>query len=216
MKKIDVQNFFYSIGAVIILLGVIAKFLEWRSQEILLLTGLATEAFVFIISSIQKKVEEKKYQWENVFPELLSNEKLNIDLQESIKAAADMHAEYLKTTEKTLLGFASFNENLEKILHEHTATLNSTSELLNISRSNIEKLNEAFLYVNQSMDNFKILDQNILYFNNVTKDTSEVMSISKGTLISINSTLEDFNSNVSSLNNVSQNMLSGIKQSVNS
>ena len=32
-RKFDVFNFFYSIGAVVILIGVIAKFLEWKLQD---------------------------------------------------------------------------------------------------------------------------------------------------------------------------------------
>ena len=42
-RQFDVFNFFYSIGAVVILIGVIAKFLEWKLQDPLLLTGLGAE-----------------------------------------------------------------------------------------------------------------------------------------------------------------------------
>ena len=71
-KRLDKLNFFYSIGAVVILIGVIAKFLEWRMQDILLLTGLSVEALVFGVSSIQFIDNvDKKYKWENVFPELV-------------------------------------------------------------------------------------------------------------------------------------------------
>jgi hypothetical protein len=67
-RKFDVFNFFYSIGAVVILIGVIAKFLEWKLQDPLLLTGLGVEALVFTMSAIQykdDKVEKRKVKAEN-------------------------------------------------------------------------------------------------------------------------------------------------------
>lgn len=52
-KKLDVLNLFYSIGAVVILLGVIAKLLEWEVQDIFMTVGLTMEAVVFGVSSIR-------------------------------------------------------------------------------------------------------------------------------------------------------------------
>lgn len=61
-KTLDWFNFFYSLGAVIILSGVIAKLLELKGQDILMTTGLSIEIFIFAISSIklvEKKVKNK-------------------------------------------------------------------------------------------------------------------------------------------------------------
>ena len=61
-KKLDVFNFFYSFAAVIILIGVIAKLLEWPSQDILITLGLVIEALVFGISAVkfsEVKVDKK-------------------------------------------------------------------------------------------------------------------------------------------------------------
>ena len=52
-KKLDLFNFFYSLGAVIILLGVIAKLLEWEGQDILMTVGLSMEIFIFALSAIK-------------------------------------------------------------------------------------------------------------------------------------------------------------------
>lgn len=52
-KKLDILNLFYSLGAVIILLGVIAKLLEWEVQDIFMTVGLTMEAVVFGVSSIK-------------------------------------------------------------------------------------------------------------------------------------------------------------------
>jgi len=58
-KKLDIFNLFYSGAAVVILIGVIAKLLEWPSQDILITSGLAIEALVFGVSAI-RFVEVKK------------------------------------------------------------------------------------------------------------------------------------------------------------
>ena len=52
-KKLDVFNFFFSSAAVVILIGVIAKILEWPSQDLLITVGLSIEAVVFGLSSIR-------------------------------------------------------------------------------------------------------------------------------------------------------------------
>jgi hypothetical protein len=52
-RKFDYLNFLYSLGAVIILIGVIAKLLEWEVQDFFMTLGLSTEAVVFGISSIK-------------------------------------------------------------------------------------------------------------------------------------------------------------------
>ena len=46
-KKLDIFNLFYSGAAVVILIGVIAKLLEWPAQDLLITGGLAIEAVVF-------------------------------------------------------------------------------------------------------------------------------------------------------------------------
>ena len=60
-KKLDIFNLFYSGAAVVILIGVIAKLLEWPAQDLLITGGLAIEAVVFGVSAIKfVEVEEKQ------------------------------------------------------------------------------------------------------------------------------------------------------------
>lgn len=58
-KKLDILNLFYSLGAVVILIGVIAKLLEWEVQDIFMTVGLTMEAIVFGVSSIRFITKEK-------------------------------------------------------------------------------------------------------------------------------------------------------------
>ncbi|MEN9697523.1 MAG: hypothetical protein RLZ56_944 [Bacteroidota bacterium] len=60
-KKLDIFNLFYSGAAVVILIGVIAKLLEWPAQDVLITGGLAIEALVFGVSAIKYvEVDEKQ------------------------------------------------------------------------------------------------------------------------------------------------------------
>lgn len=60
-KKLDIFNLFYSGAAVVILIGVIAKLLEWPAQDILITGGLAIEAVVFGVSAVKFiEVDEKQ------------------------------------------------------------------------------------------------------------------------------------------------------------
>jgi hypothetical protein len=52
-RKLDIFNLFYSSAAVVILIGVIAKLLEWPAQDILITVGLGIEAIVFAVSAIR-------------------------------------------------------------------------------------------------------------------------------------------------------------------
>ena len=60
-KKLDIFNLFYSGAAVVILIGVIAKLLEWPAQDLLITLGLSIEAVVFGVSAIKYvEVEDKR------------------------------------------------------------------------------------------------------------------------------------------------------------
>ena len=60
-KKLDIFNLFYSGAAVVILVGVIAKLLEWPAQDLLITLGLSIEALVFGVSAFKfVEVEEKQ------------------------------------------------------------------------------------------------------------------------------------------------------------
>ncbi|MDR1562343.1 MAG: gliding motility protein GldL [Dysgonamonadaceae bacterium] len=65
---------FYSIGAAIIIVGVLAKLMHWPYGlgNFLLYFGFITEALVFIISAFDRPTRE--YEWNRVFPVLSDEE----------------------------------------------------------------------------------------------------------------------------------------------
>jgi hypothetical protein len=76
-SKFDYLNFLYSIGAVIILIGVIAKLLEWEVQDFFMTLGLSTEAVVFAISSVKYIKSQKQVETQNDNTEALETPEID-------------------------------------------------------------------------------------------------------------------------------------------
>lgn len=72
---LDPITFIYGVGAAIVLVGAMFKFLGWQFANELFIIGLTVEAIVFLISAFERKVDDKEYNWENVFPQLEKEEK---------------------------------------------------------------------------------------------------------------------------------------------
>lgn len=64
-----VVNIIYSAGASVVILGALFKILHWPGASQVLMLGMFTEAFLFLIGTLEKPHAE--YHWDNVFPQLL-------------------------------------------------------------------------------------------------------------------------------------------------
>jgi gliding motility-associated protein GldL len=69
-KKFNFLNFFYGLGATVILVAAMFKFLGWRHANTIFIVGILVEASVFFISAFDWGEDTKGYQWERVFPQL--------------------------------------------------------------------------------------------------------------------------------------------------
>jgi len=64
-----VVNIVYSAGASVVIVGALFKILHWPGASQVLMVGMFTESFLFIIGVLEKPHEE--FHWGNVFPQLL-------------------------------------------------------------------------------------------------------------------------------------------------
>lgn len=64
----------YSLGAAIVILGALFKLNHYPYGNTVILIGLGTEAFIFILSAFD--TPSKEYPWEEVFPEFATPEQL--------------------------------------------------------------------------------------------------------------------------------------------
>lgn len=167
-RKVDVFNFFYSIGAVIILIGVIAKFLEWKSQEAFLLTGLSVEALVFTMSAIQWKDNSKKYHWERIFPELIDNEDSPNSLsgvQQRIESISERYHEglvkYVNQFEAINNGILSGTNQYQDSLQQMSANLTNSAEAFHDFKGSLSKVTASFHELHVISNDIRELQENL-------------------------------------------------------
>jgi len=59
----------YSVGASVVIIGALFKILHWPGASTVLMIGMFTEAFLFIIGCLDKPHQD--FHWEHVFPQLV-------------------------------------------------------------------------------------------------------------------------------------------------
>jgi gliding motility-associated protein GldL len=69
-KQFNYLNLAYGIGAAIILIAAMFKFLGLKYANTIFVAGIFIEAIIFLISAFDWSVEKKDYEWEKVFPQL--------------------------------------------------------------------------------------------------------------------------------------------------
>ena len=65
----NVVNIIYSAGASVVIIGALFKILHWPGASQVLMVGMFTEAFLFLIGTLEHPHPE--FHWENVYPQLL-------------------------------------------------------------------------------------------------------------------------------------------------
>ena len=65
----NIVNIVYSVGASVVIIGALFKILHWPGASQVLMIGMFTEAFLFLIGTLEHPHPE--FHWENVFPQLL-------------------------------------------------------------------------------------------------------------------------------------------------
>ena len=65
----NIVNIVYSAGASVVIIGALFKILHWPGASQVLMVGMFTEAFLFLIGTLEHPHPE--FHWENVFPQLL-------------------------------------------------------------------------------------------------------------------------------------------------
>ena len=97
--RFDILNFFYGLGAAIVLVAALFKFTGMPYANEAFIVGIAVEAAVFLVSSFAYR--KKEYQWENVFPHLIGG-KENIQSTGNDLQSMSEHLNELNATLKEL------------------------------------------------------------------------------------------------------------------
>lgn len=153
-RSFDYLNFAYGLGAAIVIVGAMFKFLGWAYANEMFLIGLTTEAIVFLISGIEFRTKVERPRWERIFPQIDPNyrgeinkvdlvdiQKLYIDNSLIFKGAIeDLNQNIVKlndATEKLTQRVDQLGTNLDKLDSTTQAYDNEMTEL----KERVERLN---------------------------------------------------------------------------
>ncbi|MFT7230167.1 MAG: gliding motility-associated protein GldL [Bacteroidia bacterium] len=125
-KKFNFLNFFYGLGATVILVAAMFKFLGWRYANTIFIVGILVEASVFFISAFDWGEDTKGYQWERVFPQL--DDEDNSSNISSIELAEGTQQQQIQKIMGTVM-----------TLNSSVTELNNATEKLTKSVSMMEK-----------------------------------------------------------------------------
>lgn len=206
MKKLDLMNFFYSIGAVIILVGVIAKFLEWKSQDALLLAGLSVEALVFTFSSIQQKTSTVVYKWENIFPELISDENVNtiISTQERYNFLMNKYVTFL---EMSIESFEKQNKDTLENNQKFQQVIVSSIYVFEENLKAVGSLNQSVYNASEFLNGFAEIERDI---KSLVANFNQLKTTSQDSLLPLEDfkyQLEDLNTSLTNFNQLGKGIL---------
>ena len=215
-KNIDKPNFFYSVGAVFILLGIIAKFLEWEAQDKLLFVGLSTEVLVFAFSSIQYKEKEKVYYWEKLFPEIDSPGKLgqsSLLLNPATQSAiADKMEQYNEQLNTTLIHFSDIQKAIHDNSNQYILALFNMNNSIQQSIEHFERLQREISYINVKANDFNKVKESTDAFSRTAMDINTISENSKRELMKFNMAIADLTDSYQKILKDTEYVLKNIKK----
>ena len=200
-----ILNYAYSGGAAVVILGALFKIMHWTGANQMLILGMGTEVAIFLISAFEPQfATHMEYEWERVYPELLSTEPVAT-----------------KSADKPL------TQQLDKMLTEAKVgpdLINSLGKGLSSLADSTGKLNDltdASVAVNDFAKNARSASGNITSFATAAATaTSAVSDIGKSAQV-LSETANDatkfkeqlgqLNKNLAALNSVYGNMLTAMR-----
>lgn len=164
--QFDYLNFVYGIGAAVVIVGAIAKFLDWKYADEIFISGLATEVIVFLFSAFRfKKKSNDKYKWEKVFPGILEGSDEEFKPYDQVGLNNDVvkrNTAYLDTK------LNQMEDNIDR-LNDIFSQLTRSIEGMNSSIKKLEDANSG--YEGQMTE----LKKNLGTMNDFYTDFNEVM-----------------------------------------
>lgn len=150
--KLDLITFIYGVGAAIVLIGAMFKFLGWNYANEMFIVGLTVEAIVFLISAFERKVTEKEYQWEQVFPQLDNVDETGTAVQTNgYQSAMQQFSETLRELNTGLKEMTSavndIKTEMRSNVEQSSSMKQSVSEfnaLMTGYNDNLKKINEQY------------------------------------------------------------------------
>lgn len=148
--KLDPLNVAYGVGASVVIIGAMFKFLNFPFANEMLFVGLAVEALVFFISAFELKKEDIDYHWDRIFPQLTKEGENKIERIEEWIEQADLDPMVIQRLTKSI---ERLEQNVNRMADmSDVAQLNDQVEKMRQSSAmfeqEISKLNTSISQMN--------------------------------------------------------------------
>jgi gliding motility-associated protein GldL len=199
-------NYVYSGGAAVVIAGALFKIMHWPGANGMLIAGMGTEVLIFIVSAFEPQFVDQHYNWENVYPQLLS---------ESAVAP------------KVSSTSGSVTQQLDKLLSdakvgpELIGSLGKGLSSLSDNVSKMSDLTDATVASNDFAKNAKAASGSITGFATAATTATQSLSGLQTASVALTETASEavkfkeqlgaLNKNLASLNTVYGNMLSAMR-----
>lgn len=147
------MNFIYGAAAAVVIVGALFKILHWEFANEMLIVGMFTEAFVFLISAIDPPAED--YAWERVYPQLDDPNASPAELPDTswTQSLAQLDGSVFGELSTTITGL---NENVSKLssVTDAAGATNEYADRIREASQKIETLNSSYSVAVDSMSGF--------------------------------------------------------------
>jgi gliding motility-associated protein GldL len=149
-----VMNFIYGAAAAVVIVGALFKILHWPLANEMLIIGMFTEAFVFLVSAFDAPADE--YEWERVYPVLVDDdfvpEEKALDTSWT-NSLSELDGSVFGDLSSTLTGLNDNVSKLSSVTDAAGATEDYTSKIREAA-SKVESLNQSYGIAVDSMAGF--------------------------------------------------------------
>jgi len=145
-KQFNYLNLAYGIGAAIILIAAMFKFLGLKYANTIFVTGIFIEAIIFLISAFDWSAEKKEYEWEKVFPQLDENGNITSYSTQGIAEGTQQ-----QQIEQIMKAIISLNSSVNEL---NSATRSLTTTVENMSK-NYDTISESTRLYQEELDSLR-------------------------------------------------------------
>ena len=204
----------YGLGGAVVILGALFKLMHWPHSSLMLVVGLGSEAFIFVVSAFEP-IGKEELDWSLVYPELTGSESLSkkkkVETPEGVLtkkidemlAASNLDAEVIGKLTTSINNFSSAT----KVIGDSAGSIGDTNKYnkeINAAATHLEKIN--LMYASQEDSMSKVQSAQMEVLNNQSKLVHSVSEKSE----ELTKQMESLSKNIASLNNVYGGMLSAM------
>jgi hypothetical protein len=159
------KNFVIGVGAAVVMVGALFKIMSWEGADYMLIAGLCTEAFLFLLLGILPP--EKDYYWEKLYPGLESYQSQIAPLTAGESAARkELDAQVVEGKLGGMLDeLQSMSKSLGSLKALQEVDFSETSEQFKTMNSFYSRMNDAMQTLTDTVEDTAMYKENMSSLN---------------------------------------------------